>query len=333
MTQTDLTCDLHIIGGGPAGYTAAIYGARANLKTVVSTPSPLSGMMAMAPTVGNWPAQVEPVPGREILARIHAQALRYGAEIVLETVAGVNFTEDRGLQVFGGAQMHVARAVIIATGAMSPAEKVPGEEELLGGGVAYCVACDGPLFADEDVIVVGADQHAFEEALALSEIARSVTVTAPTPRLNADEDVVAALEAAENVIVETGLKLQEIVGDGGVVTGARYRDRDGNERVIEAAGVFLYLRGNAPATEFLMGALELDEQGYIITDAQMATGHPGVFAAGDVRRKLGRQQVIAAGEGALAALSAERFIRGGERIRLDRGEAQGQGAPTDEPRG
>lgn len=333
MTQTDLTCDLLIIGGGPAGYTAAIYAARANLKTVVSTPSPISGMMAMAPTVGNWPSQVEPAPGREILERIHDQALRYGAEIVLETVAGVNFTADRGLQVFGGAQMHVARAVIVATGAMSPAEKVPGEEELLGGGVAYCVACDGPLFADEDVIVVGADQHAFEEALALSEIARSVIVTTPTPKLNADEHVIEALEAADTIAVETGLKIQEIVGEGGVVTGARYRDREGNERVIEGVGVFMYLRGNAPATEFLMGALELDEQGYIITDEQMATSHPGVFAAGDVRHKQARQQIIAAGEGAVAALSAERFIRGGERIRSDRGEARGWAAPADEVKG
>lgn len=321
MTQTDLTCDVHIIGGGPAGYTAAIYAARANLKTVISTPSPLSGMMAMAPVVGNWPGQVEPAPGREILQRIHDQALRWGAEIVLETVAGVNFTEDRGLQVFGGAQMHVARAVIVATGAMSAAEKIPGEEELLGGGVAYCVACDGPLFANEDVIVVGADQHAFEEALALAEITRSVTVTIPTARPNADEHVLEALQAADNIIVETGLKIEEIVGEGGAVTGARYRDREGNERLIEGKGVFLYLRGTAPATEFLMGALELDDKGYIITDEQMATSHPGVFAAGDVRSKQARQQVIAAGEGALAALSAERFIRGGESIRTDRGEA------------
>ncbi len=321
MTQTDLTCDVHIIGGGPAGYTAALYAARAGLSTVLSTPAPLSGMMAMAPAVGNWPAQVEPVPGRDILARIREQALKYGAEIVLESVAGVNFTEDRGLQVFGGAQMHVARAVIIATGAMNPAEKVPGEEELLGGGVAYCVACDGPLFAGEDVIVVGGDEHACEEALALSQIASSVILTVPTPEFNADERVARELDLLDNVRVETGLRIREILGEGGVVTGARYQDREGNERVIEGAGVFMYLRGNAPATEFLLGAVDLDEKDYIITDEIMQTSFPGVFAAGDVRSKLVRQQCVAAGEGAVAALSAERFVRGGA-VRRDRGRSR-----------
>lgn len=312
---------MHIIGGGPAGYTAAIYAARAGLRTVVSTPAPLSGMMSMAPTVGNWPAQVEPVPGRDILERVREQALKYGAEIVLESVAGVNFTTDRGLQVFGGAQMHVAQAVIVATGAMNPAEKVPGEEELLGGGVAYCVACDGPLFAGEDVIVVGADEHAYEEALALSQIADSVTVTTPTAQVNAEERVARELELRGNVRVETGLRIQEIVGEGGVVTGARYQDRDGNERVIQGAGVFMYLRGNAPATDFLLGAVDLDEKEYIITDEVLQTSLPGVFAAGDVRSKLVRQQCVAAGEGAVAALSAERFMRGGE-VRYDRGAAR-----------
>jgi len=240
---------------------------------------------------------------------------------VLESVAGVNFTTDRGLQVFGGAQMHVAQAVIVATGAMNPAEKVPGEEELLGGGVAYCVACDGPLFAGEDVIVVGADEHAYEEALALSQIADSVTVTTPTAQVNAEERVARELELRGNVRVETGLRIQEIVGEGGVVTGARYQDRDGNERVIQGAGVFMYLRGNAPATDFLLGAVDLDEKEYIITDEVLQTSLPGVFAAGDVRSKLVRQQCVAAGEGAVAALSAERFMRGGE-VRYDRGAAR-----------
>lgn len=320
MAQGDLTCDVHIIGGGPAGYTAAIYAARAKLNTVVSTPAELSGMMAMAPSVGNWPSQVEPAPGREILERIYRQALRAGAQVVLEAIAGVNFSEERGLQVFGGAQLHVARAVIVATGAMNPAQKVPGEEELLGRGVAYCVACDGPLFEGEDVIVSGCDAHAAEETLALSEIASSVIMAVPTPKLDVDERLLEALEAAENVQVRTCLRLQEIIGKQ-AVEGARFTDGEGNEQVIEATGIFMYLRGNAPATEFLMGAVDLDENGYILTDEMMQTSFPGVFAAGDVRRKTVRQQVVAAGEGAVAALAAERFIRGGE-VRAQRGAAR-----------
>lgn len=320
MTHGDLTCDVLVIGGGPAGYTAAIYAARANLNTVVSTPATLSGMMSLAPTVGNWPAQVEQVPGREILSRIHAQALKAGAKVVLESVAGVNFSEDRGLQVFGGAQLHVASAVIVATGAMASADKTPGEERLLGRGVAYCVACDGPLFADDDVIVAGADQHAAEEALALSEIAASVVLAAPVPQLDLDDHVEAALHAAGNVKVLTGMKLEEIVGDE-VVEGGRFRVRGGEDELIEAAGIFMYLRGNAPATEFLMGSLDLDPDGYIITDEQMQTSFRGVFAAGDVRAKQVRQMCVAAGEGAVAALNAERFVRGGDRVRWDRGDA------------
>ncbi|NLO04562.1 MAG: FAD-dependent oxidoreductase [candidate division WS1 bacterium] len=321
MAQGDLTCDVHIIGGGPAGYTAGIYAARAGLKTVISTPAALSGMMAMAPTVGNWPSQVEPAPGRDILERIHDQALNAGAEVVLESVAGVNFSEERGLQVFGGAQVHVARAVVVATGAMSPAEKVPGEEDFLGRGVAYCVACDGPLFAEEPVIVVGLDQHAAEEALALSEIASSVVFATPARTLNLDDHLAGALAETPNVTVETGVRLQEIVGDQSV-EGGRFKDTDGNERIIAGTGIFMYLRGNEPATEFLLGAVDLDEKGFIITDELLATSMPGVYAAGDVRHKVVRQQVVAAGEGAVAALSAERFVRGSERIAMQRGIAR-----------
>jgi thioredoxin reductase (NADPH) len=321
MAQGDLTCDVHIIGGGPAGYTAGIYAARAGLKTVISTPAALSGMMAMAPTVGNWPSQVEPAPGRDILERILDQALNAGAEVVLESVAGVNFSEERGLQVFGGAQVHVARAVVVATGAMSPAEKVPGEEDFLGRGVAYCVACDGPLFAEEPVIVVGLDQHAAEEALALSEIASSVVFATPARTLNLDDHLAGALAETPNVTVETGVRLQEIVGDQSV-EGGRFKDTDGNERIIAGTGIFMYLRGNEPATEFLLGAVDLDEKGFIITDELLATSMPGVYAAGDVRHKVVRQQVVAAGEGAVAALSAERFVRGSERIAMQRGIAR-----------
>lgn len=319
MGQGDLTCDVHIIGGGPAGYTAAIYAARSNLKTVVSTPAALSGMMAMAPSVGNWPGQAEPMPGREILEHIYEHAVAVGAEVVVESVAGVNFSEERGLQVFGGAQLHVAKAVIVATGAWNPSDKVPGEDELLGRGVAYCVACDGPLFEGEDVIVVGCDAHAAEEALALSEIASSVVLAAPTPKLDLGERLMGALEAARNIETRNSLRLREIVGEQ-MVEGARFEDSSGEDVMIEASGVFMYLRGNSPATEFLMGSVDLDDKGYIITDDMMQTSFPGVFAAGDVRKKQVNQQVVAAGEGAVAALAAERFIRGGK-VRKQRGAA------------
>jgi thioredoxin reductase (NADPH) len=183
--------------------------------------------------------------------------------------------------------------------------------------VAYCVACDGPLFEGDDVIVAGADAHAAAEALALSEIASSVVLATPVADLDLDPGIADGLEAAGNITVETGLKLLEIVGDE-MVEGARFEGGSGDEEFIEAAGIFMYLRGNAPATDFLMGSVDLDEEEYIITDEMMQTSVPGVFAAGDVRKKQVNQQVVAAGEGAIAALSAERFVRGGD-VRKQRG--------------
>jgi len=322
MTDNDVTCDVLVIGGGPAGFTAGLYAARAGLRTVLSSPTELSGMMAAAPRVENFPGQPGGRRGEEILAIIREQALEAGVEQVLETVAGVNFTQDRGLQVYGGAQMHAAAAVIVATGAMAPSEKTPGEEEFMGRGVAYCVACDGPLFQGERVLVAGNDEQAIEEAVTLSEIAEHVTYVTARRTLGIEGGLLETVEATENLDVETGLKLEEIVGDD-AVTGARFSDSDGNEQVLEGSGIFMYLRGRAPATDFLLDAVELDDEGYIITDGMMATSVPGVFAAGDVRKKPVRQMVVAAGEGAVAALAAERHVRGGGAVRLDRGAAKG----------
>ena len=320
MTDNDLTCDVLIIGGGPGGFTAGLYAARAGLRTVVSAPTQLSGMMAMAPRVENFPGQIEPLTGRELLAKIREQALAAGVEQVLETVAGVNFTQDRGLQVYGGAQMHAAAAVIVATGAMSAADKTPGEEEFLGRGTAYCVACDGPLFQGEEVLVVGNDEQAIEEAVTLTDIADHVTYVTARKDLGIEGYLAETVEHAANLTTMTGLQLEEIVGDD-MVTGARFSASDKTEQVLEGAGIFLYLRGRAPATDFLLDSVELDDEGYVITDDTMQTSTPGVFAAGDVRKKLVRQMCVAAGEGAVAALAAERHVRGGGNVRQDRGEA------------
>lgn len=322
MSEQECTCDLLIVGAGPAGCTAALYGARAGLKTVMLSPSEVAGMMAVAPVVGNFPGQADPVSGRDILEIIRRQALDAGAEHVLEAAIGVDFRGEHKI-VFAGPEPHVAPAVIIATGAMAASKKAPGEAEFHGRGVCYCAACDGPLYRDQDVLVIGQDDQAAEEALALSGIARSVCLAMPSPEPAVAERLREAVEGRENVTIEGGLRLKEIVGDEGV-TGAVFKDRAGQELAIEAAGVFMYLRGAAPATEFLYGAVETDEKGFIVTDASCQTSVPCVFAAGDVRSKQARQMVIACGEGATAALAAERLIRGRAAVRQDRGEAKGE---------
>ena len=318
MSDPNCTADVLVIGAGPAGCTAALYAARARLRTVMSSPTELAGTMARAPRVANFPGQVEPVPGRELLERIRRQALAAGAEHVLESVNAVDFSDPETLVVYGGHQEHRVPAVIVATGATGRADKVPGEDEFTGRGVCYCAACDGPFFADEDLLVVGEDQQAVEEALTLSQIARSVTLTLAPADLRLDWDTEQALAACGNVSVRPGLKLERIVGDDGVTAGA-FRSAGGDEEQLPAAGIFLYLKGNAPATGFLAGALAADENGFLTTDPMGQTSVPGVFAAGDVRSKPVRQMVVAAAEGAIAALAVERHVRKSAKVRWDRG--------------
>lgn len=321
MEQTSLTHDVLVIGAGPAGCTAALYAARAGLKVAMISPSETGGMMAAAPIVGNFPAQVLPRPGREILKEIRRQALEAGAEHILEAVVGVNLAGEFK-ELYAGPNVRTAPVVIIATGAMAPAKKVPGEEEMLGRGVCYCAACDGPLYRNQNVLVIGQDDQAAEEALALAGVAARVCLAVPQPELAISEGLREALEATGNVTVQCGLRLQEIVGDD-CVKGARFKTPDGSETVLQASGVFLYLRGSAPVTDFLYGQLETDEKGFLKTDEMCQTSVRGVFAAGDVRSKQVRQMVVACAEGCIAALAAERLIRGRAAVKLDRGEAKG----------
>ena len=318
MSDTTHTADVLVVGAGPAGCTAALYAARARLRTIMSSPVELAGMMARATRVANFPGQIEPVPGRDLLARIREQALAAGTEPVLESVNGVDFSDPASLVVYGGHQEHRVGAVIIATGAMGRTDKLPGEEDFTGRGVCYCAACDGPFFAGEDVLVVGEDEQAVEEAVTLAQMARSVTLAlAPTaPRL--DPDAEQTLAACDNVSLRPGLKLERIVGADGA-TGGVFRTAAGGEEELPAAGIFLYLKGNAPATGFLAGALATDENGFLTTDEMGQTSLPGVFAAGDVRSKQVRQMVVAAAEGAIAALAAERHVRQAGKVRWDRG--------------
>ena len=315
------TCDVIVIGGGPAGFTAALYTARAGLDTLVVSPGELTGMMARALLVENFPGQGERLPGREILAKIRLQALQAGARHDQQEASMAEFGTSGAFMVAAGRELYTAAAVIIATGAMGRAEKVPGEDQYEGKGVARCVACDGPLFKNQDVLIVGEDEQAAEEALALSGIARQVTMATPGAKLAVPEDLQEAMAGRPNLRLETGLRLQEILGDE-YATGARFLGHGGEERVLEAPGIFLYLRGSAPATGFLGGVPATDEEGYLVADELGQTSVAGVYAAGDVRKKQVRQMVVACAEGCIAALSAERYLRRRPTMRWDRGEAQ-----------
>ncbi|MBP8953872.1 MAG: FAD-dependent oxidoreductase [Armatimonadetes bacterium] len=327
MAETEANCDLCVIGAGPAGLTAALYASRAGLNTVVVSPTELSGMAAQAPVVANFPGQAEPIQGRDLVELIRRQAVAAGARHVIASVAGVDFSGEVKL-VYAGREVLAAHEVIVATGAMAPAGRLPGEEEYQGRGVCYCTACDGPFYSGENVLVVGDDDQAVEEALNMSTIASSVHLVTGMPEVRVDPELLAALESAENISVRCGMKIQEILGDDDQVIGARFTG-DQNEHVLEASGIFLYLRGAAPATEFLMDALETDAKGFIITDDLCRTAVSGVYAAGDVRSKQVRQMVVAAAEGATAALAAESHLRRRASVRLDRGNPGAKSGATE----
>ncbi len=319
MDQTQPQYDVLVIGAGPAGCSAALYAARAGLSVALASPTELCGMMAEAPLVANFPAQTEPLPGREILQRIHQQAIAAGVHHILESAFGADLSDSSPHEVYIGQEIISTRALIVATGAWARSDGVPGEKEFHGRGIGHCVACDGPFFEGLDIHVFGRDPECAKEALTLSAIAKSVTIMTPARDIDFAGDYAASLANAPNLTIEYSVTLKQIEGEKAVET-LIVSDASGKDRRVPTQGVFLYLRGRSPETAWLTGACELDDKGFIITDENMQTSVPGVFAAGDVRSKLVRQMVVACAEGCIAALAADRFISGAEAIRWDRGK-------------
>ena len=311
-----LTYDVIIVGAGPAGGTAAIYAARARLKTLVIDRAKLGGSLAVAPRIANFPGVPNPVPGAELARIIKQQALDLGAEYFQAPVLGAELgTEIK--QVFTGEGVRQGKTVIIATGAMGRGARVPGEEEFVGRGVSYCATCDAAFYEGQAVAVIGQSEEAMDDALRLAKFARRVYVAVPSPKLAIADDARQAMEAEAKIEILMGQRLVEIRGDQQVreiVLAAQ----GGSEQVLQVDGVFIYLSGNKPVTDFLHGALELTDNGCIRTDHTMATAVSGVFAAGDVRCSDFRQAITAAADGAIAAMSADRYVNRREAFRPSR---------------
>jgi thioredoxin reductase (NADPH) len=306
--------DVIVIGGGPAGTTAAIYTARAALSTLVVDKGMMSGAMGSAARIANYPGVAGEVRGADLLEQMRHQAERMGARFVKEKVLGTGLVGEEK-QVWTSQGMHRGRAVIIATGAMGRTRTIPGEEQLVGRGVSYCATCDGAFFQDRMAAVVGNSTEALEEALFLARFASQVYLLSPTPDLKASIDLIRQVDGHPKIEIYPTARLREIMGQERV-QAVRFSSLD-EERTLPLDGVFIYLQGRGPITDFLGDQLEVDESGCLLVGEVMQTAIPGVFAAGDVLCKHVKQAVVAAADGATAAMAARRYLSGSEKLRPD----------------
>ena len=298
--------DLVIIGGGPGGYTAALYAARAGLKVMVLERLSAGGQMALTPQIDNYPGFPDGIDGFLLGEQMRQGAERFGAKTELADVHAVELgSNPKVIETSEG--MFLGRAVVIATGANPRVLGLPNEQELVGRGVNYCAHCDGMFYRGKTVVVVGGGNSAAADAMLLSRIAKKVILIHRRDSLRATKIYHEPLEKADHVEFVWNSVVTELL-HGEKITGVKVKNvQTGEERVIDCDGVFVSI-GRAPATELVKGQLELDEGGYIVADETTVTNIPGVFAVGDVRTKALRQIVTAVADGAVAAHAAEDFL-------------------------
>ena len=305
---------LLILGSGPAGYSAAVYAARANLKPVLITGIAQGGQLMTTTEVDNWPADADGVQGPELMARFQKHAERFNTEMIFDHVHTTHLSE-KPIRLVGDSGEYTCDALIIATGASAKYLGLPSEEKFSGKGVSACATCDGFFYRNQEVAVIGGGNTAVEEALYLANIASKVTLVHRRDKFKAEAILVDKLNArvAEGkIVLETFQTLDEVLGDDGGVTGMRLKNvNDGTTKDIKLMGVFIAI-GHKPNTDIFEGQLDM-EGGYIVTQMgragnATATSVPGVFAAGDVQDHIYRQAITSAGSGCMAALDAERYL-------------------------
>ncbi|MBI4834432.1 MAG: FAD-dependent oxidoreductase [Planctomycetes bacterium] len=297
--------DVIIIGGGPAGTSAAIYSARSKLKTLVIDKSIAEGAMGLAQKIENYPGILEPETGRSLLSRFRKQAMGFGAEFIESKVIGVDFKASPK-EVFTGDSSYFAKAVIIATGARGRKPTIKGEAEFIGKGVAYCAACDAAFFNGRDVAVTGDGVEMFDDIDSISKFARKIYLV--THRKEFDTESAPRVKNNPKIEPVFASRVSEISGDT-FVNKVAIENTSGVKTNLDVSGIFVYLHGNQPITDFLRSQLETDAEGCLkINKENMSASIEGVYAIGDVTCKKVRQAVTSAAEGCIAALSAEKFI-------------------------
>ncbi len=301
-----------IVGSGPAGYTAALYTARANLEPLVVEGFAWGGLLQQTTDVENYPGFPEGIMGPELMQRFRDQAERFGARLETDDVTQVEISTDGGLhKVWIGDDVHLTRAVILAMGAQHRKLGVPGEMELSGRGVSYCATCDAAFFREAPTLIIGGGDSAMEEAMFLSKFAKKVMIVHRRDEFRASKIMLERARAIPNIEFLTPYAVEEFLpGDGTSLAIARLRNAvDGSTRDVEATGAFIAV-GHEPQSQLVEGQVETDAAGYVVTKGRSTlTGIPGVFAAGDLVDHTYRQAVTAAGSGCQAALDAEWYLR------------------------
>ena len=314
MSQAPRHCKLLILGSGPAGYTAAVYAARANLQPVLITGMAQGGQLMTTTEVDNWPAEAQGIQGPELMQRFEEHARRFETEIIFDQIHTAKLTE-KPFTLIGDTGTYTCDALIIATGASAQYLGLPSEEEFSGRGVSACATCDGFFYRNKPVAVIGGGNTAVEEALYLANIASHVTLVHRRDKLRSEkimQDKLFEKEKAGKVTIKWDSTLDEVLGDKTGVTAIRVKNvKTGDVENIDLTGVFIAI-GHKPNTDLFVGQLAM-ENGYLVTQGgrhgnATATSIPGVFAAGDVQDYIYRQACTSAGTGCMAALDAERYL-------------------------
>ena len=301
-----------IIGSGPAGYTAAIYAARADLKPVLYTGLEPGGQLTTTTEVENFPGYPDGVDGPSMMLELQKQAERFGTEVRIGHVTNILFSKEKGGQhkiTSEDGKKIEAKTIIISTGASAKYLGIPSEQRLIGGGVSACAVCDGFFYKDQEVVVVGGGDTAAEEATYLSKICKNVTILVRRDVMRASMAMQHRVNKASNIKVLYETEVDEVLGEK-IVEGVRImNNKTGEKKEIKISGIFIAI-GHSPNTGIFKGQLEMDKEGYLITKGKSTkTNLPGVFASGDVQDREYRQAVTAAGTGCMAALDAERYLQ------------------------
>jgi thioredoxin reductase (NADPH) len=309
-TKEEIIYDAIIIGGGPAGLTAGIYLSRARMNTLLIEKALPGGQAALTEIIENYPGFPEGIDGPELMQKMEEQAVRFGLKIEYGEAAEVRIKEgkeDKVKIVKINNQEYNTLAIILASGAEASKLGIPGEEELRGRGVSYCATCDAPFFKDQKIVVIGGGDTAIEEALYLTKFVREITIIHRRDRLRATKILQERVVANKKINFAWDSVVTKILDKEKVEGVLIQNKKTGEEKEIFCQGVFVFV-GNIPNSKFLKELVKLDKRGYILTDDNMMTSQEGIYACGDVRKKILRQVVTACGEGATAAFAAQKYI-------------------------